>query len=151
MDFPKTKLEQFVKQNAIIPHYDNEADLLFADSIVHKVWPYGIDINGTLILDFDKNHVLSSIELIVAKRYWNVVDQLEKPSSSPYACLSIAEESLKKKSFDLPLKVTTNRSRDLVCVTFVNLLNQPISVKLSDRCIAYLYKEKLLGFFFDIG
>ena len=140
-------LREPAEKYKLYPRYDKEADILEVRSKVSRIWQFGIDIDGTIIIDIDADGVLANIELLIPQHLW-------KPMKSPIGPLQVSrastliftEQSLRHKSFSLPLEVTTDLSRSYVHIRFGQEKQKALWVALSQSCLALVEKSYLLGF-----
>lgn len=136
--------------NMLCPNYDFEADLLTISNINQEEWSYGIDIDGKIVFDFNSNYTLSSFDVLIPKKLWEVVSDFEILEPMYNGKLKISEESIKIKSFHLPVKVHTNEDKTLVKVLFGGSEKWNSIVKLSEKCYTLVYSSILKGFFIKL-
>jgi hypothetical protein len=118
MDEIKVHLQPPTAHGRLYPRYDAEADLLEVGSSIPRDWLYGVDINGTSIFDLDANRVLANFDLLIRKNLWKVVPLPEWPHASREADIEFSEETIKHKSFNVPLEVQTDQNRSYARILF---------------------------------
>jgi hypothetical protein len=150
MIYPKIKLTSSKGLSQLVPKYDADAGVLVADSIVRRPWPLGIDVNGTLVLDFDASKVLASLELIMNKSMWQLNSNLIFPKSREFVDLELEGESLLIKSFHLPLQVESNKAQSLILISFAKGKLVGDTFNLSDNVLVFCKQESLMGFLMRI-
>ncbi len=131
----------------LYPYYDLEAEILELTNSIEENWPYGIDIDGTIIFDFDKKFILSNVDILVPKKYWKIKDKLEIPLPTKKGILIIKNQSLEKKSFNLPIEITRDKANKYVKIIFDKRNNYSKVIELSNKVYALLRNKNLNGFF----
>ena len=131
----------------LYPRYDKGADLLEVGSVKSRDWPFGIDIDGNLIFDIDENRIIANFDLLIRKSLWKVSSILQPPKANKRACIEVSQEAINHKSFNLPLEVTTNETKSIVCIMFGRIETNGTWIVLSRQCLAYVVKDYLKGFF----
>lgn len=130
------------------PRYDEEADLLEVSSAAPRPWPFGVDVRGKLIIDLDRDAVLTNFDLLIPRRLWRPSKTLNDPKPVRKADLQFSPETLTHKSFDKPVRVATNEERSCILIDFGQ---DPVAagdvVELSSQCFAFVEKRALRGFF----
>lgn len=143
----KVVLRDSADSGRLYPSYDEEADILAVGSRVSRAWPYGIDIDGAVIFDLDADRLIANFDLLVAKRYWEPTWDGPPPTPSRSASIEVAPESIKHKSFNLPLTVSSDRRGRFVYISFSTGSAPQRWVGLSEQCLAAIAGEFLVGFF----
>lgn len=147
MDEIKIHLRPPTAHGRLYPRYDAEADLLEVGSSIPRDWPYGVDIDGTLIFDLDANRVLANFDLLIRKDLWKVVPLFEWPHALREADIEFSEETIKHKSFNLPIEVQTDQNRSCARILFGGTEHAGTWIALSENCMSLVAKDRLLGFF----
>ncbi len=143
----RIRLQNPTERGRLYPRYDEEADVLEVGSSVQRDWLYGVDIDGNVVFDLDSDRVLANFDLLVPKYLWKVTESAGRWSSpSQEADLQFHRETLKHKSFHLPLEVTTDEKRSLVSIRFGEVNQQARVIILSESCLALVEADHLLGF-----
>lgn len=137
-------------ENKLYPQYDQEAQILEVSSKSQRSWSYGVDIDGTIVFDLDTNRVLVNFDLLISKKLWRVVPNLELRTSARKGMLSFSMASIKHKSFHLPITVLTNKSQSEVLIRFGETKSGTTAISLSEKCIALVSADVLVGFFVSI-
>jgi len=135
------------EENKLYPRYDQDAQILEVSSKAQRPWPYGVDIDGTIIFDLDANCVLANFDLLIPKRLWREVSTIKPQLSTHTGALLFSANSIRHKSFHIPIKVITE-SRGRVVVIYFGEVHPGFSViSLSEQCFALANKSVLFGFF----
>jgi hypothetical protein len=136
----------------LYPKYDREAHVLEVESRVARPWPYGIDIDGTIIFDVDSDGVLGNFDLLIPKKLWKSSKELlARPDTTRRAGLAFTEETLKHKSFHLPLEVKSNSRRSRALIRFGTKSCATEGIQLSGKCVALVCGDELVGFWVDMS
>ena len=133
------------------PRYDAEADLLEVGSAIRREWPYGVDIDGRVIFDLDRDRVLANFDLLIPRRLWQLAEEMAAPQAARAADLEFEAETVAKKSFHLPVRVRTNSSKSCAVISFGHNGGSGSAVELSGDCYAFVDSGVLTGFFIRIG
>lgn len=72
MKFIEVRLREAKPRDELFPQYDEDADLLEVRSRVPKAWPFGIDIDGAIIIDVDAELTLANVDLLIPRSLWRV-------------------------------------------------------------------------------
>lgn len=139
-------------QGRLWPRYDADADILVAESPFPREWPYGIDIDGRIIFDIDKQRRLANFDLHIPRRLWKVRQGVGPPTRAREHDIMFTTETLNEKSFSIDLEVTTNSERTEARILFGErpALEAVQAVKLSDQCFAYVDGGRLAGFYVSL-
>lgn len=130
----------------LYPRYDKEAEVLAISSTVQNSWPFGVDIDGTIIFDIGADNVLANIDLLVPKKMWKEKWGIDLPRPSRSGGLMFSQETITQKSFHLPIDITTNKSKSIVSIVFGEKPPDQTVVSLSEKCFALLNGKLLNGF-----
>ena len=129
----------------LYPRYDQESDFLVVESRQPRDWPYGIDIDGSVVFDIDARRVLANFDLHIGMKRWLRDLEVEWPTRVRAGDLAFPVETLAQKSFSLPLRVRADRSARCVRIEIGDSKPDHV-VALSDQCIALLAQDELAGF-----
>lgn len=135
------------EENKLYPQYDHDAQILEVSSKSQRPWPYGVDIDGVIIFDLDANRVLANFDLLIPKRLWREVPEIKPQSSMRRGDLVFSTNSIRQKSFHLPIKVTTDSMGSLIVIHFGEASSKISAISLSERCFALVDENVLFGFF----
>src|SRR5262245_54257999 len=58
------------KRGRLYPRYDKEAGILAVESRDPRPWPYGVNIDGSLVFDADGDGLLANFDLHVRADLW---------------------------------------------------------------------------------
>lgn len=131
----------------LYPRYDTEANLLEVGSAIPRDWPYGVDIDGALIFDIDDDRILANFDLLIRKELWKVNPLPNRPEPLREADIEFLDETIRHKSFNMPLKVQTDRNGSYVYIIFGKSKNSGVWIALSEYCMALISDSCLSGFF----
>lgn len=143
----EVEIKQVEKSWNMFPRYDYESDILEVRNPDVVDWPFGVDIDGNLIFDLDKEKSLVNFDLHIPMQYWEEVDIIRKPEIKSRGVLKFTENTLKIKSFNIPIKVFKNKAANILLVEFGENVMQGYGVKISDACIAILKGKYLVAFY----
>lgn len=144
------ELRHPTERGRLYPRYVEGAGILAVQSSVTRPWPYGINIDGMMVLDIDEDRVLANVDLHLRRSLWRVEKTLERRVPSRKADIAISEESIRQKSLSLPVKVVSDAARRCVAISFPESLNSADAVELSPGCLALVRGDELLGFQIDL-
>ena len=149
------ELSSWTAHGSLHPRYDNDVDILVAESRVRREWTYGINIDDAMILDIDADRILANIDLMIPRRRWKVIPLSEAPHVAPHpsrkANLKFSIASIKQKSFHLPLEVKAYPGKTSVYILIRQLQPDTLWVALSEACFAAIHENKLLGFYVSLA
>jgi hypothetical protein len=134
----------------LYPRYDAESRILAVESSVQREWPFGIDIDGVLVFDLDEQHCLANVDLHVPKNRWVRDLGAEVTLISRPGDLIFLPEALAQKSFNLPIRVRTNKQAQRIRIE-IGATKADRAIALSESCAALLAGNNLAGFVIDTG
>jgi hypothetical protein len=129
----------------LYPKYDVESDILTVTSLVPREWPYGVDIDGNIVFDLDSNRILANFDLHKGRHLWEPGLVQDWPGEAAAGGIVFLPETIKHKSFQLPLQVQYDTQQGIVRIDF-DIEQGHSAVLLSDDCIALLADDMLTGF-----
>ena len=133
------------KQGRLYPRYAADAGILAVESEVRRPWPFGVDINGNVVFDLDAQRVLANFDLHIPRKLWKPGLSTALPRALP-GDIVFSSEAVAHKSFNLPLRVTTDPDSQCVLIEIADV--RPTgAVALSDACVCFLSGTELAGFF----
>ena len=138
-------VQRATQAGRLYPRYDVEAAILSLESANVRPWPYGVDVDGRLVFDIDRERVLANCDLHIGKDRWRVSRDIEWPHGAEPGDIVFSNATLLRKSFSLPLMVTSNPDEGIVCIEIGESKHDRL-IELSDRCIALLANAELAGF-----
>src|SRR3954454_24861195 len=98
----------------LVPRYDTESDILAVGSPSSRPWPFGVDVDGHVILDIDADRVLANFDLHIGAQLWEQDSDIAWPTSGRDGPLVFTEDALRIKSFSLPLRVSVHPDAGIV-------------------------------------
>jgi len=134
----------------LYPKYNESVGILAVESKVKRPWPFGVDIDGRIIIDLDERRVLSNFDLHIPKNRWT--KELRKdplPQGRP-GDLILSRETIETKSFSLPLRVSCDELCHEVSIQF-GARAPDRAVELSSACLALVCQSELVGFFVRVS
>jgi hypothetical protein len=137
------------REGRLYPRYQNRSGILTLQTKVPRACPFGINIDGSVILDFDHGGLLAGVELLRPMRRWKGKSILSDPAgaagnlllSAPY-CVSAAH--------DWPVTVSKDMQTGAGRIAFGNGAYDH-SVSLSETCRGLLLDHLLTGFWFTLA
>ncbi len=151
MDMITVRVVPATEGGELYPQYDRESKLLEVGSVVDQEWPYGFDVNGTIIFDVDREHILTNFELLIPRSYWKETDRVVFPKVATVGSLQIPVETLGRRTFNLPIGVGACPGKNKVLVIIGHKFEPVKFVQLSPQCIACLtQKTELNGFYLNL-
>lgn len=150
MDEIHVQLLPPTERGRLYPQYHNAIKILNARSPIERKWPYGINIDGLLILDIDSDRILANFELLLPMSKWKSAKLPAIPQASRRADLQIGLDSIAHKYFDLPIVVEGYDSKAYATIAFGEGEGKPEWIALSKQCLAQVDGDRLLGFFVDL-
>jgi hypothetical protein len=135
------------KEGRLYPRYHRK--ILTLRSALHGPWPYAVNIDGTVILDFDENRTLAAVELLLPMSGWKGKEGVAQPLGRP-GDIRLAEELSGNVQYDWPIVVSKDVQRDMARISFGSAdFNR--AVTLSDNASALLQDVQLTGFWFSLA
>jgi len=131
------------KAGRLYPRYVHSAGILAVGSEIERPWPFGLDIDGNLVLDLDDQRVLANFDLHIPMTLWQIASTTDLPPIVRPGDLVFSPEVVAQRSFSLPLHVTKIGQQVLIEFAAV----KPASaVPLSETCCALMLGSELVGF-----
>jgi hypothetical protein len=127
------------------PLYDSDAGILAVTAETSREWTHGIDIDGNIVFDADRERILANFDLHVPRRRWKNGPSQLWPESLPRGVIVFSEDTLKHKSFNLPLVLSYDPGGATLRIGFGDGQANRL-VSLSRECVAFLSGDDLTGF-----
>jgi hypothetical protein len=136
-------------EGRLYPRYQNSIGILTLSTNPPRPCPFGINIDGTLILDFDEGRVLAGVELVLPMSRWKGKASTSPPvGSAGNLLLTTARQT--SAEYAWPITVSKNGQTGAARIAFGGGdYNRPIT--LSETCSALLLDDQLTGFWFTLG
>lgn len=131
----------------LIPRYDTEAEVLEVGSGGGGAWVHGVNVGAEIVFDLNKEGLLVNFDLLIPRRLWCIAPLPALPRPRRQAALVFTERTLRHKSFDLPVTVTTDARRSYVVIALQRMRAGMLWVELSPHCLAAIHDTTLHGFF----
>ena len=142
-------VESATDAGRLYPRYKNSIGILTLESALPRVCPHGVNIDGTVMLDFDADRVLALVELIAPMISWKGTAGVAQPLGRP-GDIRLAESISRHVEYDWPVVVTKDVQRDMARISFGSPdFNR--AVALSDTASALLLDDQLTGFWFSFA
>ncbi len=111
-----------------------------------RSWPYGVNVDNLMILDFDADAILSHVEILIPVARWHVEDPFPAlPRTRQSADVRLAQPS-RHAFITSQVLGRTNTDRSSAIITFGLLRNESKAVELSSLCHALIEEDYLIGF-----
>jgi hypothetical protein len=130
----------------LYPRYDDDSGILAVESRIKRPWPFGVDVDGTIVFDLDEARLLANFDLHIPRARWErSLPEEQSFATAEAADIEFTDETVRQKSFHLPIRARTDAGarRLLVQIGDARPTN---SVALSERCVALLAGNELVGF-----
>lgn len=127
------------------PIYDDEAGVLEIGSRVPADWPFGIDIDGTMVFDLDQSRRVANIDVHVGRRMWKTGLRWSWSGRAVPRDLILDEETVRRKSLSVGLEVRQSEDGRRIEIELGSGGQQGGAVALSDDCWAVLDGPILVG------
>lgn len=130
----------------LVPSYDEESNVLTIESPMERPWPFGVNIDGLVLLDLDDERVLAAVEILVPRGCWKKVDALpDWPLFKQRSDLILKTDVVATKMHRLPVSVVSDKLGKDVFTSFGSL--EPDHwVQLADNALAAIRDGDLQGF-----
>lgn len=137
-------------RGSLVPHYDSETDYVTLDSPVAREWPFGVNFDNLVILDFDVDKILASVEILVPRKKWKKT-KIKAANADVSGCLALPGEP-PTTQFVVPDNVSIGLDPDtnLAQIALSKIPGGAEVVRLSTKCSALVSNKRLLGFTFNI-
>ena len=136
-------------EGRLYPRYQNSIGILTFSTQTPRPCPFGINIDGSLILDFDEGGVLAGVELLLPKSRWKGNASTSRPEGSA-GNLLLATGNRAPAEYRWPVRVSKNVQTDAARIAF-DLGDYTRAIRLSEHCSALLLDDRLTGFWFALG
>src|SRR4028118_644144 len=128
-------------EGRLYPRYQNSIGILTLSTNVSRRCPFGINIDGSLILDFDEEGLLAGVELLLPMSTWKGKASISEPSGpAGNLLLSISERA--SAWHDWSVTVSKNVQTDAARIAFGSG-HYNRSIALSDTCRGLLLDHQL--------
>lgn len=135
-------------EGRLYPRYKNSIGIFTLESCLGP-WPHGVNIDGTLILDFDEDRTLANVELIARMSAWKGKLATAQPFAIP-GDIRLGEGLEGSINHDWPVVVSKDVQHDMARISFDDGdFNR--AVALSDAASALLRDDCLIGFWFSFA
>jgi hypothetical protein len=141
----KVAVQRPTEAGRLYPRYDRETDILVLESPKIRDWVYGVDVDGRIVFDLDRQKVLANCDLHVGMSRWARDLEMEWPAGTRPGDIAFSEEAVAQKSFHLPLQVRSDRSARYIRIAIGETAPDEL-IALSGCCIALLAEDELVGF-----
>jgi hypothetical protein len=132
----------------LYPRYHNSSGILSLGSDEPRPWPFGITIDGLLILDFDGSGLLAGVELLLPMWRWKGKLATSPPDGAA-GDIMLPEPRLTSTEYDWPVTVSKDVQTDAARIDFGGGYDR--AVRLSEACSALLAGDRLTGFWFTLA
>ncbi len=147
----KVKKEKSMGISNLLPRYDQESNILEVGNPNVREWPYGIDIDGNIVFDLDKQRKLVNFDLLIPMDLWKKKENIIHPKSDKKYDLVFDQSTIEVKSFNLPLSVFSTKRNRKILIRFNKESRNEELIKLSDSCMAILSGTTLSGFYIKLN
>jgi len=122
------------------------------ESKVQQQWPIGINIDALVVLDFNADRVLASVEILIPFELWEHKNVSVPQGKLLRGALKLARPYAIPSSFSMTCpQLCIYNGRDQDCLLIFGQCGTRVSiVNLSDYCRAIISNDNLIGFVFDL-
>jgi hypothetical protein len=135
-------------EGRLVPDYLNSLGILVLRADPLRSCPFGVTIDGCLILDFDADGLLAGVELILPMRAWKGKADTAPPDAADGNILLAAREEASAPHAG-PVTVSKDMQTGAARIDFGD--GHDRAVRLSERCSALLLGDRLTGFWFRLA
>jgi hypothetical protein len=135
-------------EGRLYPRYKNSIGILTLSNVSRRC-PFGINIDGSLILDFDEGGLLAGVELLLPMSEWKGKASASEPSGAAGDILLSIPDRV-SAWHDWPVTVSKNVQTDAARISFGSG-DYNRSVSLSATCHGLLLDHQLTGFWFTLA
>lgn len=136
-------------EGRLYPRYQNSIGILTLSTNMPRPCPFGINIDGSLIFDFDEGRVLAGVELVLPMRAWKGKASTSKPRGAAGNLLLSAHQQAPTE-YGWPVTISKNVQTDAARISF-GRGDYNRSVGLSESCCALLLDDQLTGLWFTLA
>ena len=130
------------------PRYRNSIGIMTFDAERPRPCRFGVNIDGTLILDFDDDAVLAGVELILPMSRWRGKADMSRPEGTA-GNIVLAAPRLASTGHDWRVSVSKCAQAETARIALGDGAYDR-AVHLSDACSALLLGDRLTGFWFSL-
>ncbi|HEY0012776.1 MAG TPA: hypothetical protein VGB79_07985 [Allosphingosinicella sp.] len=135
-------------EGRLYPAYDNAIGILTLASDTPRPCPFGVTIDGAVILDFDAAGVLAGVELLLPMRRWKGKADVREPGGAA-GDVVLPAPRIASSSYDWAVTVGHDVQSDAARIDFAPV-GYDRAVRLSEACCALLLGDALTGFWFSL-
>jgi hypothetical protein len=127
---------------------DNQIDksITFLSNNHKRQMYYSINIDNKIILDFDINHVLQSIEILIPVSSLPIKEMNLSEYPIISADIALIENITRHSNIETSIKAQTNLLNNVLFVVFGETKSITHLIELSESCLAIISEDVLLGF-----
>ena len=136
-------------QGRLVPTYLAERDTLIVATaqLQRTTSAYQVKVGNSLLLDFDAQRTLISVEVLISKRFWAVGELAwPAPPTVTKANVTLPHSAKKQQFFREPVEVLTDPVGARVLIKFGPLKGDLQAADLGPGCTALLLGKSLVGF-----
>ncbi len=130
----------------LYPRYHNSIGIMTLDTQYPRSCPFGINVDGTLILDFDERGVLAMVELLLPMSRWKGKASTAQPDGLAGSVV-LAPPRRTSVDCEWPVTVSKDVQTETARIGFGSA-DYDRAVYLSKDCCALLLGDRLTGFWF---
>jgi hypothetical protein len=121
-------------------------DIVVAESDLKRPWPYGVNIESLVLMDFDENRVLAHVEVLVRRSLWRAANSFNRSiRKSLVADVLIADTKQKSNFVEAELSIHYVSEDHSLYVTLSDGDEVVDRVVLSDTVDIYVWEGALVG------
>lgn len=135
-------------EGRLYPRYHNSVGILTLGTSTPRPCRFGVNLDASLILDFDEGGVLADAELMIPMRRWKGKASTSRPGGAA-GNIVLAGPRPTNTYYDWPVTVSNDVQTDAGRIGFGSG-DYNRSVRLSEACCALLLDDQLTGFWFTL-
>ncbi|MCC7358483.1 MAG: hypothetical protein IT317_03350 [Anaerolineales bacterium] len=151
MNLPQVTLHVATNQGRLYLFPDPEVaeDLLDLRAVPKRAGAFGFNISGIVLFAIDRDRLPVHVEIVVPRRAWIQTSLGARPTADQVADIRFTDETIEKKYVEAPTTVFTDADYSCAQVLFGDTTEGQTWVSLSEKCLALVSGDSLMGFFVD--
>jgi hypothetical protein len=151
MNLPQVTLHAATNQGRLYLYPDPEVALYLFDlrTVPKRAGAFGFNISGIVLFAIDRDRLPTHVEIVVPRRAWIRSSLDAKPTADQVADIKFSDATIEQEYVEAPTTVLTDANYSYAQVLFGDHAEGQIWVGLSEKCLALISGNTLMGFFVD--